>query len=186
MAWWNRKPPPTELCCSFCGTPQSQVGQLIAGPAAYICDLCVSRSADIIVDKLGPPTQRRVLGHLSLGVADLDRAASFYGPFLAPLGWVQVWRSERGIGYGPPRGNDRLALFHKPDAPADSLAAGPGFHLALNAPDRPGVDTAHAAGIDNGGRCDGPPGLRAHYSPTYYAAFLFDPDGHKLEVVYQG
>ena len=79
-----------------------------------------------------------------------------------------------------------MALKARPDAPEGSHAAGPGFHIAINAPDRAAVDRAHAAGLEKGGRCDGPPGLRPHYRPTPYAAFLFDPDGHKLEVVYQG
>ena len=62
-----------------------------------------------------------MLSHLSLGVRDLDRAASFYEPALASLGVVQVWRSARGIGYGPPGGQDKLALFQQ-EAP-DALCA---------------------------------------------------------------
>lgn len=125
-----------------------------------------------------------MLSHISLGTRDLDRAQAFYDAVLAPLGFVRVWRTERGIGYGPPGGNDKLALFQHSDARVP-LAAGPGFHLAFAAPNRDAVDGFHAAAMAAGGRDDGGPGLRAHYGSTYYAAFIIDPDGHKLEVVHQ-
>jgi catechol 2,3-dioxygenase-like lactoylglutathione lyase family enzyme len=124
-----------------------------------------------------------MLGHLSFGVADLARAIAFYDAALAPLGAVRVWASGTGAGYGPPGGNDRLALKRQagPVAPP-----GPGFHLAFAAPDRAAVDAFHRAALASGGRCNGPPGLRPHYGPTYYAAFVIDPDGHRLEAVCQG
>jgi len=124
-----------------------------------------------------------MLGHLSFGIRDQDRSAAFYDALLAPLGFVRVWTIQDGLGYGAPGGPDRLALFvQSTDQP---LAAGPGFHLALRAPDQRSVEEAHAAGLANGGSCEGPPGIRARYSPTYFAAFLRDPDGHKLELVHQ-
>lgn len=126
----------------------------------------------------------RVLGHLSFGVRDLALSALFYDAALAPLGMVRVWSSPRGVGYGPEGGNDRLALFPQPDADRP-LAAGPGFHLAFHAPTRAAVEAFHAAAVTSGGTCVGPPGLRERYSPTYYAAFVLDPDGHKLEIVHQ-
>ncbi len=125
-----------------------------------------------------------MLGHISLGVADLGRSGAFYDALLAPLGVVRVWGSPRGIGYGPAGGNDRLAIFPQPDA-SGPLAAGAGFHLALDAPSRAAVDLAYAGAMATGARCEGPPGLRERYSPTYYAAFVRDPDGHKLEIVHQ-
>ncbi|MCB9544913.1 MAG: VOC family protein [Myxococcales bacterium] len=124
-----------------------------------------------------------MLGHLSLPVADLDRAAAFYDAALAPLGAVRLWRTPRGLGYGPPGGNDRLALFLSEAAPP--LAAAPGFHLAFDAPHPAAVDAFHAAALARGGTDEGAPGLRPHYGPTYYAAFTRDPDGHKLEAVHQ-
>jgi len=121
-----------------------------------------------------------MISHLSLGVRDLERAGSFYDAVLGALGYVRVWGNPRGLGYGPPGGNDKLALF--PAAPAAAAAsAGPGFHLAFAAPDKEGVDRFHAAALANGGACNGPPGLRPDYGETYYAAFVIDPDGHKLE-----
>jgi catechol 2,3-dioxygenase-like lactoylglutathione lyase family enzyme len=125
-----------------------------------------------------------MLGHLSLGVSDLAQAGAFYDAVLAPLGFVRVWNGPTALGYGPPGGNDKLALFAKPDATV-RLAAGPGFHLAFNAANPAAVDQFHAAALAHGGRDRGAPGIRTKYSDTYYAAFVVDPDGHKLEAVHQ-
>ncbi|MBI3556095.1 MAG: hypothetical protein HY074_07515 [Deltaproteobacteria bacterium] len=67
----------------------------------------------------------------------------------------------------------------------ERLSAGLGFHLALVAPNPGAVDQFHAAALAAGGRCNGKPGPRPQYSETYYAAFVFDLDGHRLEAVYQ-
>lgn len=123
-----------------------------------------------------------MLGHLSFGVENLDRAAAFYDRALQPLGLVRVWANEKGIGYGPQGKGDLLAIFARP---GKARAPGAGFHLAFNAPDRKSVDAFHAEALKAGGTDDGAPGLRAKYSPTYYAAFVIDPDGHKLEAVHQ-
>lgn len=123
-----------------------------------------------------------MIGHLSFGVFDLGRAVRFYDAVLAPVGMVRVWADDTAAGYGPPGGNDTLALKRQaqPVAPP-----GPGFHLAFNAPTREAVDRFHAAALAEGGQDAGAPGLRPHYGPTYYAAFVTDPDGHKLEAVCQ-
>ncbi len=122
-----------------------------------------------------------MLGHLSFGVKDLSAAMAFYDAVLAPLGVVRVWSSVKGGGYGAPGGQDRLALFPV----ADPIVPGPGFHLALDAPSHVAVDAFHAAALAAGGQDRGPPGLRPHYCPAYYAAFVTDLDGYKLEAVYQ-
>lgn len=125
-----------------------------------------------------------MFSHISLGVRDLDRAQVFYDAALEPLGLIRLWRTAHGIGYGPPNptGDEKLALFLKAEAGVP-LAAGPGFHLALVAPSAEAVDAFHAAAIASGGRDDGGPGRRPHYGKTYYAAFVLDPDGHKLEAM---
>ena len=123
-----------------------------------------------------------MLSHLSFGVADLDRAVAFYEAALAPLGFVCVWRKERAAGFGEAGGEDRLALFHRP---GEARAPGAGFHLCFTAPSRDAVDAFHAAALAAGGADAGAPGLRPHYGPGYYAAFVVDPDGHKLEAVNQ-
>ena len=122
-----------------------------------------------------------MIGHLSFGVADLARATRFYDTALAALGYARVWTSEHAVGYGSAGGADKLALFPR----ADASAPGAGFHLAFDAASPEAVDRFHAAAIAAGGTDNGAPGLRARYGPTYYAAFVIDPDGHRLEAVHQ-
>lgn len=123
-----------------------------------------------------------MLGHLSFGVHDLARAAGFYDVVLAPLGYVRVWTSQHAVGFGPPGGGDKLALFSRP---GEVVAPGPGFHLAFDSPSRTAVDGFHAAALAAGATDLGKPGLRPNYGPTYYAAFVSDVDGYKLEAVHQ-
>jgi catechol 2,3-dioxygenase-like lactoylglutathione lyase family enzyme len=124
-----------------------------------------------------------LLGHLSFGVADLARAAAFYDATMMALGYVRVFTSSQSVGYGlAGRDKDKLLLIHKP---VDASPPGPGFHLAFVADSRETVDHFHAAALQNGGIDNGAPGLRLHYGPTYYAAFVIDPDGHRLEAVCQ-
>lgn len=122
-----------------------------------------------------------MLGHLSIGVGDLAKAIRFYDAAMAPIGWVRVWTDADAAGYGPPGGQDKLALFLR----AGAHPPGPGFHLALDAPDRAAVDAFHEAAMANGGTDAGPPGPRPHYGEAYYAAFVLDPEGWKLEAVHQ-
>ena len=130
----------------------------------------------------GSVVQDPVFDHLSIGVKDLARSAAFYDATLAPLGHVRLEDSPRSVCYGP-RG------FTGAEPPFAILPAGddpvvpPRLHLAFAANDRDQVDRFHAAAIANGGTDDGPPGIRHNYYPGYYAAFVRDPDGHRLEVV---
>ena len=126
-----------------------------------------------------------MLSHLSLGVRDLAVARIFYRAALAPLGGVEVWQYPTAAGYGLAGGQDKLALFERAHAEG-ALSAGPGFHLALAAPSRAAVDAFFTAALAAGGQDEGAPGPRPHYGATYYAAFVRDPDGHKLEAVFQG
>ena len=123
-----------------------------------------------------------MLSHLSLGVSDLARSVAFYDAALAPLGVERVWTHPQAAGYGPPGGDDRLALFQRAPGEGAPLAAGEGFHLAFFAPDADAVRAFHAAALAHGGTDKGPPGLRPRYGANYFAAFARDPDGHKLEV----
>ncbi|MFC5396875.1 VOC family protein [Bosea vestrisii] len=128
-----------------------------------------------------------MLHHLSLGVSDIARAATFYDAVLAPLGYTRVWsdlrpgEANQAVGYGIAGGGDALALKHRPEG---QQPPGPGFHVAFAAPDRQAVDAFHRAALQHGGRDNGRPGLRAHYGPHYYAAFVVDPDGHNIEAVF--
>ena len=120
--------------------------------------------------------------HLSLGVADLARAAAFYDAALSALGHVRLAQNARSVCYGPP-GYTGEAPFAIIAHGAEAHAPGAGFHLAFRAPDRAAVDAFHAAALAHGGTDEGPPGVRLHYDPGYYAAFVRDPDGHRLEAV---
>jgi catechol 2,3-dioxygenase-like lactoylglutathione lyase family enzyme len=122
-----------------------------------------------------------VISH-SLGIADLPRATAFYDAVLEPLGYVRLFADATAVGYGPPGGGDKLALKLRP---GPIIPPRPGFHLAFIAPDHAAVDRFHAAALRLGGIDQGAPGLRPHYGPTYYAAFVLDPEGHWLEAVAQ-
>jgi len=120
-----------------------------------------------------------MLHHLSLGVRALDAAATFYDAVLGALGYRRVFEDDDAIGYGIADGEDLLCLKLR----SDTTPPGAGFHLAFAAPRREAVDAFHAAGLRSGGRDNGAPGLREDYGPDYYAAFLVDPDGHRIEAV---
>ncbi|WP_266168607.1 VOC family protein [Dyella subtropica] len=115
--------------------------------------------------------------HIGLKVRDLDAAVRFYTAALEACGYGLCSHDASGAGFGPPNA-PALWLY-----PADG-ATGPGMHVAFRADNRAAVDRFHAAGIAAGGRDHGAPDLRADYSPTYYAAFLLDPDGNNVEAVY--
>lgn len=140
-----------------------------------------------LLPPIAQPDLTAMLHHISFGVADIERAARFYDTALAPLGYVRVWddirpgEPDQAVGYGAPGGGDKLAIKLRPEG---QRAPGPGFHLALAAPDRLAVDKFHQAALSCGGRDNGAPGLRLHYGPAYYAAFVIDPDGHALEAVF--
>jgi catechol 2,3-dioxygenase-like lactoylglutathione lyase family enzyme len=95
------------------------------------------------------------------------------------LGYDRVFTGASAVGYGRAGSNvDRLLLTLQSVPPRPP---GPGFHLAFIAPDRQAVDFFHVAALKFGGTDQGPPGLRPQYGPEYYAAFVLDPDGYKLE-----
>jgi len=127
-----------------------------------------------------------MLHHISLGVADIQRSARFYDAVLGALGYVRVWEDLRpgqegqAVGYGPPGSGDKLAIKQR-NAP--DPAPGPGFHLAFSAPTRAAVDQFHEAALRAGGEDNGAPGPRPEYGPHYYAAFIIDPDGYRIEAV---
>jgi catechol 2,3-dioxygenase-like lactoylglutathione lyase family enzyme len=114
--------------------------------------------------------------HIGLKVKNLDASVRFYTAALAPLGYVLSSRDETGAGFGP-KGEPALWLYaHNAPAPA-------GAHIAFRAPDHAAIGKFHADGIEAGGRDNGGAGPRVDYSPTYYAAFLIDPDGNNVEAV---
>jgi catechol 2,3-dioxygenase-like lactoylglutathione lyase family enzyme len=120
-----------------------------------------------------------MLGHISFGVSDLARTTAFYDATMNALGYARVFTSEHAVGYGRAGTEiDRLLLILQPRR---IMPPGSGFHLAFIAPNRAAVDHFHAAALKHGGTSEGAPGPRPHYGPDYYAAFVLDPDGYKLE-----
>ena len=119
-----------------------------------------------------------MLDHLSITTTDLDRAQRFYDATMSAMGYPRVYRNERGIGYGE-RGTigAYISVYLSDNVVADKR------HWAFRAPSRAAVRAFHAAALARGGRDDGLPGLRPDYSPTYYAAFVLDPDGNRIEAV---
>ena len=121
-----------------------------------------------------------MIDHLGLDVSDLDRSRRFYEAALAPLGVAVVAEATNEAG-------GRVVMFGVGGVPefviAEDRAPGAGTHVAFRADARDQVDAFHAAALAAGGIDNGPPGLRPNYGPTYYAAFVLDPDGMNVEAV---
>lgn len=117
--------------------------------------------------------------HISIGVRDLARSRRFYDAALAPLGLACRSADETSLGYGGPGGHIGLWV----GAAARPVPADPdsNLHFCFAAPTRASVNAFHKAALAAGGRDNGKPGLRKDYGPDYYAAFVVDPDGYRLE-----
>jgi catechol 2,3-dioxygenase-like lactoylglutathione lyase family enzyme len=118
-----------------------------------------------------------VIDHISIGVSDLERARAFYDAVLFPLGYSRLSDDDHSSGYGNER--DEFTI-NAADAPKGTSPAG---HIAFTAPGRSAVQDFYDAALQNGAGDNGAPGLRPNYHENYYAAFVIDPDGHKLEAV---
>ena len=129
-----------------------------------------------------------MIDHVSIGVTNMTRATAFYDAALAPLGMRPIFPVEIsgqlvGLGYGQgeqPSFWAQLPLNGKP------ASQGNGAHFAFRAEKRADVDAFYLAALAQGGVEDGAPGLRTEYHPNYYAAFVRDPDGNKIEAVCHG
>ena len=121
-----------------------------------------------------------MLDHITFGVSDYARSTAFYDAALAPLGVRQIMKVPKdvigidSVGYGDSRPFFWIA---EQDPTRGKL------HIALSAKTRAEVDAFHAAALAAGGTDNGAPGVRAHYHPSYYGAFVLDPDGHNIEAV---
>lgn len=123
-----------------------------------------------------------MIDHVSITVSDLRRAEGFYDAVMTSLGYPCVYKTEQAIGYGTRNSpeDDRhsyLSVF------ADGGVVADHRHWAFRAPSRNAVDRFYAAALKAGGRDEGSPGLRLQYHPSYYAAFVTDFDGKRIEAV---
>jgi catechol 2,3-dioxygenase-like lactoylglutathione lyase family enzyme len=121
-----------------------------------------------------------MLDHLSLGVSDLAKARAFYDAALAPLGYRRLFDIADASGYGEERRPQRALPFWIGHAPGGGPLNG---HVCFSARNRTSVDAFHKAALAAGARDNGAPGLRPEYHAAYYAAFVIDPDGHRIEAV---
>jgi catechol 2,3-dioxygenase-like lactoylglutathione lyase family enzyme len=118
-----------------------------------------------------------MIDHLSLGVADLAKSRAFYDAALAPLGYQCLSAGESSLGYGDAAVALWVSAAERPVPPDDKS----GLHVCFAAPTRESVDAFHAAALAAGGKDNGKPGLRPDYGDSYYAAFVIDPDGYRIE-----
>lgn len=118
-----------------------------------------------------------MLDHISIGIADTERSKTFYDAALAPLGYERLSTDPDSLGYG----KDHVSLWIlKAAAPVRPDMAS-GLHFCFKAPSRDSVRAFHQAALKTGGSDNGPAGLREDYGERYFAAFVVDPDGYRLE-----
>ena len=118
-----------------------------------------------------------MIDHISIGVRDVAKSKQFYDAALKPLGYQCLSKGEGSLGYGAEAVALWISAVDRP-VPPDMKS---GLHFCFTAPDRRSVDAFHAAALKTGGHDNGKPGLRDDYGPGYYAAFVVDPDGYRLE-----
>jgi len=118
-----------------------------------------------------------MINHVSIGVRNIAATKRFYDAALKPLGYQCLSDGAGSLGYGQDAPAFWTNAAERP-VPADAAS---GLHFCFTAPTRKSVDAFHAAALGAGGRDNGKPGLRADYGPDYYAAFVVDPDGYRIE-----
>ena len=117
-----------------------------------------------------------MIDHVGFEVSDLERSARFYDAVLYALGARRMVQSEHVVAYGINAPQVWIVVRGRPPGPVYG-------HLALSANGKAAVDAAYKGGLSCGGSDDGPPGMRPQYGERYYAAYLRDPDGLRVEVV---
>lgn len=118
-----------------------------------------------------------MLDHVSIGARDIARARRFYDAAFKPLGYTCLSDGADSLGYGAADPAFWILAAEHP-VPADTRS---GLHFSFTAPSRSAVDAFHAAALKAGGSDNGAPGPRPDYGPTYYAAFVIDPEGYRIE-----
>ena len=115
--------------------------------------------------------------HVSIGVSDVQQAGRFYDAVLKPLDITRLSDGETSLGYGEKSPGLWVQAANRPVEPDVES----GLHFCFTAKSRAAVDAFHAAALKTGGKDNGKPGVRADYGPKYYAAFVIDPDGYRIE-----
>jgi catechol 2,3-dioxygenase-like lactoylglutathione lyase family enzyme len=119
-----------------------------------------------------------VIDHIMMNVRDFERSKAFYKAALAPLGYIHIWELQGWAGFsadGKPEswgfwiGGEKQALLP--------------IHIAFRCDSRAKIRAFYEAALKAGGKDNGPPGIREHYHPNYYGAFVYDLDGHNIEAV---
>lgn len=121
-----------------------------------------------------------MFSHITLGTNDFEKAAAFYDAVFAALGIEQLFQLDGLAAYGTMTGPK---TFIVPPFDGNAAKPGNGVHAAYLAKTRAEVDAFHAAALAHGGTDEGAPGLRPHYHPNYYGAYVRDPDGNKIQAV---
>ena len=116
-----------------------------------------------------------MLDHVGLEVKDYGKSKAFYQAALAPLGYELIMEMDDWAGFGV--GGKPYFWINQ------GKHTTPPVHVAFNSDNRAKVQAFHAAALKAGGKDNGPPGIRAHYHPHYFGAFVLDPDGHNIEGV---
>src|SRR5262245_5306290 len=118
-----------------------------------------------------------MIDHVSIGVRDIATTKRFYDAAFKPLGYACLSEGAESLGYGSKAVAFWISTSERPVA-ADTKS---GLHFCFSAPTRASVDAFHAAALSAGGRDNGKPGVRADYGADYYAGFVVDPDGYRIE-----
>lgn len=116
-----------------------------------------------------------IFDHIVLIVTDTQKSKQFYAKALAPLGIALIKEEDGCVGFGT---NGKPSFWICKDGEVQKP-----MHIAFIAPDHKSINEFYAAAVLAGGRDNGKPGLREHYRPNYYGAFVLDPDGHNIEAV---
>ncbi len=122
-----------------------------------------------------------MIDHVSVGVRDLAKAAAFYDAVLPALGYVKLEDRETTKGWGKPGKHAEFWINSRPAVA--KVSPDSGTHICLRAKDTKAVDDFHGAALKAGGSSDGAPGPRPHFGAGYYAAFIVDLDGNRIEAV---
>jgi catechol 2,3-dioxygenase-like lactoylglutathione lyase family enzyme len=124
-----------------------------------------------------------MIDHMGITVSNIENSIEFYSKALAPLGYVRCKNSPGAASFGVQEGHGKSADPGGDFWLSEGTPTTPRVHFAFSAASRLDVDAFFAASLAAGGIENGAPGLRPHYHPNYYAAFVLDPDGYNIEAV---